>query len=145
MVGKGKNKKSMAYIGNVVAFLVACIDTEQKYGIYNYIDTPDLTMNELVSQVRLKLKGKNDVGLRLPYWLGMALGYTADLVSAIIRTKLPVSSIRVRKFVSSTEYHSSKDKLEKFEAPFSLAFGLQRTLHREFIDPNPIRDIFYTE
>ena len=57
MVGKGENKKSMAYIGNVVAFLETCIATEQKYGVYNYVDTPDLTMNELVSQVRAKLKG----------------------------------------------------------------------------------------
>ena len=32
MVGKGENKKSMAYIGNVVAFLEACIATDQKYG-----------------------------------------------------------------------------------------------------------------
>ena len=52
MVGKGENKKSMAYIGNVVAFLETCIATDQKYGIYNYVDTPDLTMNELVSAVR---------------------------------------------------------------------------------------------
>ena len=58
MVGKGENKKSMAYIGNVVAFLEACIVTDQRYGVYNYVDTPDLTMNELVSQVKFKLNGK---------------------------------------------------------------------------------------
>ena len=52
MVGKGENKKSMAYIGNIVAFLETCIAADQKYGVYNYVDTPDLTMNELVSQVR---------------------------------------------------------------------------------------------
>ena len=52
MVGKGENKKSMAYIGNIVAFIETCVASEQKYGIYNYVDTPDLTMNELVAQVR---------------------------------------------------------------------------------------------
>ena len=71
MVGHGENKKSMAYIGNVVAFLETCISTNQKYGIYNYVDTPDLTMNELVSQVRSKLRGVEGVGFRLPYWLGI--------------------------------------------------------------------------
>ena len=71
MIGKGENKKSMAYIGNIVAFLETCIATEQKYGVYNYIDTPDLTMNELISQVRAKLQGKTGVGPRLPYWLGL--------------------------------------------------------------------------
>ena len=83
MVGKGENKKSMAYIGNIVAFLETCLVTEQKYGTYNYVDTPDLTMNELVSQVRAKLKGKTGVGPRLPYWLGLLLGSTADLVAKL--------------------------------------------------------------
>ena len=54
MVGAGENKKSMAYIGNIVAFFETCILTNQKYGVYNYLDTPDLTMNELVSKVERK-------------------------------------------------------------------------------------------
>ena len=57
----------MAYIQNGVAFLQHCISADQKYGVYNYVDTPDLTMNELVRQVRVTLKGKDNVGLRLPY------------------------------------------------------------------------------
>ena len=32
MVGKGENKKSMAYIDNIVAFLESCIVRDQKYG-----------------------------------------------------------------------------------------------------------------
>ena len=96
MVGKGENKKSMAYIGNIVAFLENCIATDQKYGLYNYVDTPDLTMNDLVLQVRAKLKGKNGVGMRLPYWLGLILGYAADFVSTISGKNLPISAIRVK-------------------------------------------------
>ena len=145
MVGKGENKKSMAYIGNIVAFLEACIATEQKYGVYNYIDTPDLTMNELVSQVRTKLKGKTGVGLRLPYWLGLILGYSADLVAKISGRNLPVSSIRVKKFASSTEFKSEKASLDNFQAPFLLCHGIERTLQSEFISPEPNREIFFTE
>lgn len=145
MVGKGANKKSMAYIANVVAFLETCITTDQKYGVYNYVDTPDLTMCELVSLVRTKLKGKTGVGLRLPYWLGLILGYTADLVAKFSGKNLLVSSVRVKKFVSSTEFASAKDNLEQFIAPFSLSDGLQRTLQSEFIDPDPNREIFFTE
>ena len=145
MVGHGKNKKSMAYIGNIVAFLETCISTEEKYGVYNYVDTPDLTMNELVSQVRAKLKGKIGVGPRLPYWLGIILGYTADLVAKVSGKNLPVSSIRVKKFVSSTEFESAKASLDNFQAPFSLNDGVQRTLQSEFISPDPNREIFYTE
>lgn len=145
MVGAGKNKKSMAYIGNVIAFLETCITTDQKYGVYNYVDTPDLTMNELVSQVRAQFKGNDGVGLRLPYWLGIVLGFTADMISFLLRRKLPVSSIRVKKFASSTEFNSAKGSLDKFIAPFQLSDGLQRTIHSEFIAPDPSREIFYTE
>lgn len=148
MVGKGENKKSMAYIGNVIAFLEYCIENQQKYGVYNYVDTPDLTMNELVSLVRKKLKGKNGVGLRLPYWMGIILGYTADFISYISQKNLPVSSIRVKKFVSSSEFRSTKKNLETldhFEAPFQLVEGVQRTLQSEFISPDPSAEFFFTE
>ena len=145
MVGKGENKKSMAYIGNVVAFLEACITTDQKYGVYNYVDTPDLTMNELVSQVRAKLNGKDGVGPRLPYWLGIILGYTADLVAKLSGKNLPVSSIRVKKFTSSTEFKSAKACLDNFSAPFHLSEGVERTLQSEFILPDKDREIFFTE
>ena len=145
MVGKGENKKSMAYIENVVAFLETCIATEQKYGVYNYVDTPDLTMNELVSQVRAQLKGTTGVGPRLPYWLGLLFGYTADLVAKLSGKSLPVSSIRVKKFASSTEFKSAKDSLDEFIAPYQLKHGVQRTLQSEFIAPDMSREIFYTE
>ena len=145
MIGKGENKKSMAYIKNVVAFLEKCISIDQNYGVYNYVDTPDMTMNELVSQVRTKLKGKNNVGLRLPYWFGIILGKIADILSALTGKNLPVSSIRVKKFASSTEFKSAKNALEHFEPPFELSQGIERTLQSEFVTPDPTREIFYTE
>ena len=145
MVGKGENKKSMAYIGNIIAFLESCLKTDKQYGVYNYIDTPNLTMNELVSQVRQTLKGKRGLGLRLPYWLGMLLGYVADAVAKVSGRNLPVSSIRVKKFTSSTEFRSAKFELDNFTPPFELADGINRTLSSEFISPDPGREIFYTE
>ena len=145
MVGKGENKKSMAYIGNIVAFLENSIETKQKYGLYNYVDTPDLTMNDLVSQVRAKLTGKAGVGPRLPYWLGIILGYTADLVAKLSGKNLPVSSIRVKKFVSSTEFKSAKAGLDNFQPPFLLSEAVERTLQSEFISPEPNKEIFHTE
>lgn len=145
MIGKGENKKSMAYIGNVVAFLEVCISTKQKYGVYNYVDTPDMTMKELVSEVRRKLNGKTGVGLRLPYWLGILMGYLADFASVVLKKNIPISSIRVKKFLSSTEFNSDKAKLDGFRAPFTLREGIKRTLYSEFIAPEPNREIFFTE
>ena len=145
MVGNGKNKKSMAYIGNVVAFLETCIASKSNYGVFNYVDTPDLTMNDLVSLVRSRLKERDGVGWRLPYWFGILLGFTADIISRVTGKRLPVSSIRVKKFAASTEFKSAKEHLDNFEAPFKLSEGLERTIHSEFVCPSPEREIFYTE
>lgn len=145
MIGKGANKKSMAYIGNVVLFLESCLRTGQKTGVYNYVDTPDMSMNELVQQVRGTLRGRADVGLRLPYWFGLALGYAADFVAKLTGRKLPVSSIRVKKFCADTAFSSAALQLEGFEPKFSLQEAVQRTLEAEFISPDPHREIFFTE
>ena len=57
MEGKGNNKKSMAYVGNIVAFIKFLIENKTEgYNIYNYIDKPDFTMNELVDHVSKVLK-----------------------------------------------------------------------------------------
>lgn len=146
MIGDGNNKKSMAYVGNIVAFLEGTLqETVQSYSLYNYVDTPDLTMNELVSQVREKLLKKSGVGPKLPYWLGLILGYIADAVTHVSGKKLPISSIRVRKFTAATEFSTRKSNLDGFSAPYSLQEGISRTLHAEFVAPEPDREIFYTE
>jgi len=144
MIGNGKNRKSMAYVENLAAFLVKCIESDEKYAVYNYVDTPDFTMNELVSLVRGKLRGKSSVGIRVPKFIGLMAGYTADVL-AKLGVKLPISSIRVKKFCASSEFSSAKHELDGFEAPFSLQEGLDRTLEAEFINPDPDRQIFYTE
>lgn len=145
MVGAGKNRKSMAYIGNVTAFLENCIETNRDFGIFNYVDTPDLDMNTLVLQVRKALKGKDSVGIRLPYWIGLVLGYAADGLTSLTGKKLPLSSIRLKKFCSSTAFRSAKETLDGFTAPFTLEAGLARTLLCDFISPDPNREIFFTE
>jgi GlcNAc-P-P-Und epimerase len=145
MCGKGENKKSMAYIGNVVAFLETCITTNQNYGVYNYVDTPDLTMNKLVSLVRILLTGKDGVGLRMPHWFAILLGIIADAISFLISKNLPISRIRVKKFASTTEFLSAKSNLDNFVAPYDIIEGIEHTLRDEFISPNPEREIFFTE
>ena len=83
MFGNGKNRKSMAYVENVAAFLEYSLSFKPGLHIYNYIDKPDFDMNTLVSEARKTLFGKNNVGLRLPAFLGMAIGYFADVVAKV--------------------------------------------------------------
>ena len=67
MIGPGTNRKSMAFIMNVVAFLEQCIATDKKYAVFNYVDKPDFDMNTLIKQVRMTLGAKPGVGIRIPY------------------------------------------------------------------------------
>jgi nucleoside-diphosphate-sugar epimerase len=144
MFGNGKNRKSMAYVENVAAFLEYSLSFKPGLHIYNYIDKPDFDMNTLVSEARKTLFGKNNVGLRLPAFLGMAIGYFADFVAKLTGKTLPVSSIRVKKFMGTTQFASSVGETG-FVAPVSLEEGLARTLRYEFLEDNSDKRTFETE
>ena len=144
MFGNGKNRKSMAYVENVSAFLEHSLSFEPGLHIYNYIDKPDFDMNTLISGARKTLFGKTNVGLRLPGFVGIALGYVADLAAMIIRKPLPVSSIRVMKFMGTTQFASSVSATG-FVPPVSLEEGLARTLRYEFMEDNSDKRTFETE
>lgn len=145
MIGSGKNKKSIAYIGNIVSFLEYCIFSKEKNGLYNYVDTPDMTMSALVNLVHCKLHKKSTKILRIPYFFGLMIGYFFDVISLITRKKFSISSIRIRKFVSSTEFLSSKENLNGFVAPFDLSEGIKRTIFSEFIKQEKNKEIFFSE
>ncbi len=135
MVGKGTNKKSMAYVGNIVAFVKFLIDNVTTgYNVFNYIDKPDTDMNQLVSHVSHVLN-KHIPTTHFPYWLGMMGGYCFDLLAKITGKKLTVSSVRVKKFCATTEFDSSKMLASGFKAPYTLKEGLARTLEFEFVHP----------
>jgi nucleoside-diphosphate-sugar epimerase len=144
MFGDGKNIKSMAYVENVAAFLKYSLSFQPGHHIYNYIDKPDFDMNTLISKARQTLFGKNSVGFRLPASLGMVIGYFADIVASLIRRNLPVSSIRVKKFMATTQF-SSAIKESGFVPPVSLEEALSKTIHYEFLEDNSAKPTFETE
>ncbi len=133
MVGSGKNKKSMAYVGNIVAFIKFLIENKTTgYNVYNYIDKPDFTMNELVGHVSMVLK-KYIPATHFPLWIGMMGGYCFDALAWVTGKKLTVSSVRVKKFCATTQFDASKVESSGFKAPYTLGEGLARTLEFEFV------------
>ena len=144
MIGSGNNFKSMAYVENVAAFIKYSLDFGTGVHIYNYIDKPDFNMNLLVKTIRKTLFNKNNVGIKIPLFIGMSLGYIADLMTIIFKKKLPISSIRIKKFTSDSMFTSSIDK-SGFIPPVTLEEGLQKTLKYEFLEDNKDKKIFYTE
>ena len=132
MIGNGKNKKSMAYVGNIVAFLKWNIEeNKQKYSVYNYIDKPDFDMHTLVEGFEKEL-GKNLPSLSLPYWIGLFGGYCFDLLAFLTHRTFPISSIRVRKFCAQTVFSSERMLQSGFVPPFSMKDALRRTVEFEF-------------
>ncbi len=131
-IGKGDNKKSMAYVGNVSAFLLHAVQNAD-FGcqIYNYVDSPDLTMNELVSLCEKELKVRISK-VRVPVILAQMGGLGFDLISKISGKKFAVSRVRVTKFCATTQFNASKAHTSDFNPPYTLEEGLIKTLNSEF-------------
>ena len=146
MIGKGHNKKSMAYVGNVVAFIKNRLElTQQGYHVFNYVDKPDLTMTSLLKVIEKSLDKKSP-SIRVPIWLGYLGGYGFDILAFLTRKKFAISSVRVKKFVATTQFDASKVHSSGFKAPFTLEEGLDRTLNYEFIQERSEDDeVFFTE
>lgn len=144
MVGKGENKKSMAYVGNVVAFIKNRIEKKELgYHIFNYADKPDYNMNEIVSIIEEKME-LNIPKYKIPYSLGMIGGYFFDFISKLTTKKMSISSVRVKKFCAVTQFDASKAH-NSFDAPFDLKKGLEATLEHEFINTKNDDVLFYSE
>jgi len=144
MIGKGKNKKSMAYVGNIVAFIKDRLDKKEVgYNVFNYADKPDFSMTELTQLIEKKMNIKIPKQ-RVPFWMGMLAGYGFDLISLLSRKKLSVSSVRIKKFCATTQFNSGKVH-NIFNAPYSLREGLDKTLEHEFINTKEDEVLFYSE
>ena len=131
MVGNGRNRKSIAYVGNVCAFLTAALDFGPGSHLFNYADKPDLTTRELVDTLLQALGRAPRAGVRIPYAAGYLGGLVCDLAAALTGAALPVSAVRVRKFCSTTTFSTARVEEAGFQPPFSLREALERTVRHE--------------
>lgn len=144
MVGNGLNRKSMAYVENVAAFLEYSMSFKPGVHIYNYIDKPDFTMNDLVGQVNKLLGRPSKIKFRLPYIIGLVIGRLFDLAAKILGRKFPISSIRVKKFCANSVYESAISHTG-FVPPVGLKDAIERTVRYEFIEFHDNKQVFYSE
>lgn len=133
MVGEGSNQKSIAYVGNIVAFLkfLLTVDGEQTE-IFNYADKPDLRMNEMVPLVREAFGYGATLPVRLPYWLAYPVATVLDMIAVITHQSFPVSRVRLRKFCSNSQFSTKRLKATGFEAEYELTAALRQTIRAEF-------------
>lgn len=133
VIGDGSNKKSMAYVANVAEFLAYALRFGEGVHIYNYVDKPDPDMNELVSIANETLgRGR---ALRVPYGLAMAVGKTFDLIAQLSGRQLSISSVRIKKYASSTQFAADRMLESGFRPSHSLHGALVTTIRHEFVAP----------
>jgi GlcNAc-P-P-Und epimerase len=132
MVGNGRNIKSMAYVENLAAFLEYVLRFDVGVQVFNYVDKPDLDMNNLVSFFRVETGKRKQIAFRLPFIVGYTAGLFLDFLGFVIRKKFPISAIRIVKFCSMSWFGSRNLAGTSFHPPFTLSEGLRRTIRHEF-------------
>jgi len=128
MVGRGHNRKSMAYVDNVVDFI--CTQPSESSGIriFNYADKPDQRVRDLVRTI-YSLLGLGSPGyIFLPRWLGLFAGYFFDLAAILTRRSFPVSSRRMRGFCADTSVSTVALERTGFSPQVDLLVGLERMI-----------------
>lgn len=144
MIGSGENRKSMAYVENVAAFIEHSMTFGPGIHTYNFIDKPDFTMNQLVGNVKALLGRTNGAGFRLPYALGYGIGKAFDLLAFITGKRFAISAIRVKKFCANSIYNTAIDKTG-FVPPVPLEQALEKTIRYEFIEKHEGEPLFFSE
>ncbi len=131
MVGRGRNIKSIAYVGNVAAFLMHVLGLGPGTHIFNYADGPDMETKTLVEFIRSCL-GQDGSLLKVPRSAALAGGYVLDAFARLTGRTFPISAVRVRKFCESTQFVANRADRSGFVRPYSLREGLERTIRFEF-------------
>lgn len=144
MVGHGENRKSMAYVENIAAFIEYSMSFKPGVHIYNFIDKPDFTMNSLVANVNRILGRPEEIGFRLPFAVGYMIGKGFDLVASLSGKRFAISSIRVRKFCANSVYNTAINQTG-FVSPVPLEQALAQTVRYEFVESHEHEGVFYTE
>jgi nucleoside-diphosphate-sugar epimerase len=158
MVGSGRNRKSMAYVGNLTRFLAKCVEFPPGVHLYNYADRPDLSVSELVALARqcfqepiprsrerkfadapsLDLAARTShfsflTSVRLPFWLGLCAGHSFDVLSKLSGHNFSITASRIRKFCAETTVSVARLDNTGFVRPYRLEDALRRTIRHEFL------------
>lgn len=133
MIGSGDNKKSLAYVENVTAFIKHVSHSPVGTKIYNYVDKPDLTVSQLVNEVERILGITRPFSFTIPRFFGVIAGSIFDALSALTGKEFSISRIRIIKFCADSIYNTAVSETD-FIPPITLAEGIEKTLVSEFID-----------
>ncbi|QWE31068.1 NAD(P)-dependent oxidoreductase [Polynucleobacter sp. Adler-ghost] len=132
MIGKGDNKKSIAYVGNLVDFILHSLACKSGTHIYNYSDEPIMKVSDLVKLIHEAFGIKMRFRFYIPELIALVLGKLLDNISEISGINFPISEVRVKKFCSDTII-MGPDKCLNFRPQFTLDQAILKTIQAEFV------------
>ena len=131
MIGSGKNIKSVAYVRNLVDFIIFTLSLK-KSQIFNYVDKPDYNLVQLVKIIKKHLNYRQKIFVKLPYFIPVSIILTLEFLSKFIKINLPISYIRIKKFCSTTQFGSENMLKAGFSPQYTIEEGIQKTIMYEF-------------
>jgi nucleoside-diphosphate-sugar epimerase len=143
-VGDGRNKKSTAYVDNVASFLIHALTFDNGYHLFNYVDKPDFSMNDLVETVYTELGRDAGKIKSIPYPIGMLIARLVDVAAFVSRKRFSISAIRVKKFCANSVFETSVGR-SRFEPKIELGEAIRRTIRYEFLERDNDDVVFYSE
>lgn len=129
MIGSGTNRRSLAYVGNVVSALIFVAKLEQDV-VVNYSDKPDLSIQELVSVI-CDTTGRGIPRLRMPLWLGLLAGYLLDGLGRLTGRRFPIGVASIRQFCAEAVVNAGKMASLGYKQDTSLLDALRTTIGQE--------------
>ena len=128
MVGRGDNRKSVAYVDNLVDFMCSQMGPLPGVRTFNYADKPDRSVRELVGTIDKMLGRERERRLRLPHWMGVLAGYCFDVAGWLRNRPFAVNSARVHKFCTDTSVATNALDATGFRPSVTVDQGLQRMI-----------------
>ena len=125
MVGKGLNVKSICYVENLVDFTCYITDRISRSETFNYADTPNYKMKDIVFTICEALNSKIR---NFPYVFAFGVSLLFDLLSSIFKKDLGISSSRIKKFCSNTSMNTEKVENLNFTPTFNFIESINKTI-----------------
>jgi nucleoside-diphosphate-sugar epimerase len=126
--GKGTNIKSIACVKNLVDFslflLFEKISQIDHQVIFNYVDYPQMSFKETINIIHEEM-GKPEPRLRIPLGLALSISKLFDIVIAITGKNLPISSVRLKKTASQTQFETVRVPDWNYRPEWSTVEGLR--------------------
>jgi nucleoside-diphosphate-sugar epimerase len=130
-IGDGRQVKSVAYVGNVVAATLFDLATRAGVVVHNVVDGPDLRVVEL-ERLILDALGRGHVRPRVvPPAVALAVATLFDLHAAATGARHAISRARVRKYCTGTPVRQGVLYRSGFVAPHDHRAGLTVTIAAE--------------